>query len=89
MTKVEAIALLGGTGSSLAMHCGITPQAVSHWPQVLTKRMEDRVYAALWRDQMARVVAVHKADEKRPRRAVSAKKRRALAALKETTVESM
>jgi hypothetical protein len=49
MHKTEAINLLGGTASSAAAAVGITPQAVSGWPDVLPQRIVDRVQAALWR----------------------------------------
>lgn len=49
MDKAEAIKLLGGTPSSAAAAVGITPQAVSGWPDVLPQRIVDRVQAALWR----------------------------------------
>lgn len=49
MDKTEAIHLLGGTGRSAAAVIGITPQAVSGWPDVLPQRIVDRVQAALWR----------------------------------------
>ena len=49
MNKSEAIKLLGGTVSSAASVVGITPQAVSSWPDLLPQRLIDRVQAALWR----------------------------------------
>lgn len=55
MEKTEAIKLLGGTVTSAASAIGISPQAVSTWPDVLPQRITDRVQAALWR--MARGAA--------------------------------
>jgi len=49
MEKKEAIRLLGGTPRSAAEACGISVQAVSQWPVVLTKDIENRVLAALAR----------------------------------------
>ena len=49
MTKNEAIALLGGTPTEVAKRIGITPQAVSQWPEHLPRVVEDRVVAALAR----------------------------------------
>ena len=41
--------MLGGTNTSAAAAIGITPQAVSMWPDVLTQMIEDRVWAASMR----------------------------------------
>lgn len=41
--------MLGGTATAAADAIGITPQAVSDWPEVLSARISDRVYAALAR----------------------------------------
>lgn len=49
MDKTEAIRLLGGTIAAAAAAVGVTPQAVSSWPDPLPKRISDRVQAALWR----------------------------------------
>lgn len=49
VTKNEAIALLGGTPTEAARTIGITPQAVSQWPDQLPRILEDRVVAALAR----------------------------------------
>jgi hypothetical protein len=51
MEKTEAIRLLGGTTTSAAEAIGITPQAISDWPDVLPPRIEDRVLAALYRKE--------------------------------------
>jgi hypothetical protein len=49
MEKSEAIRLLGGSPKAAADAIGISPQAVSGWPDVLPQRIADRVQAALWR----------------------------------------
>lgn len=49
MDKQEAIRLLGGTIGAAADEVGVTPQAVSGWPDPLPQRIADRVQAALWR----------------------------------------
>ena len=49
MKKSEAIELLGGTVTSAARAIGISPAAVSVWPDELRPRVADRVQAALWR----------------------------------------
>lgn len=49
MLKTEAIEMLGGSPTAAAEAIGITPQAVSGWPDVLSARIADRVYAAVAR----------------------------------------
>lgn len=49
MLKAEAIELLGGSPTAAAAAIGITPQAVSQWPDELPDRIADRVQAALIR----------------------------------------
>lgn len=49
MEKAEAIRLLGGTVAAVADAIGISPQAVSLWPETLPPRIADRVQAALYR----------------------------------------
>ena len=49
MDKRKAIELLGGSVTSAAQACGISPSAVSQWPDTLNKDQTDRVQAALWR----------------------------------------
>lgn len=51
MDKRTAIALLGGSASSAAKAIGITPQAVGNWPEQLSARIEDRIHAALARQE--------------------------------------
>lgn len=43
--------MLGGTVTAAAAAIGITPQAVTQWPEELPARIADRVYAALARKQ--------------------------------------
>ena len=50
MTKTEAINFLGGSIKDAAKKIGVTYQAVYDWPDVLSARIEDRVYAALARE---------------------------------------
>ena len=50
MTREEALVLLGGSVSSAAHRIGVTKQAVSNWPKVLSPRLRDRVHAVLWRE---------------------------------------
>lgn len=49
MQKQKAIEMLGGTVASTAAAIGITYQAVADWPEVLSDRIADRVYAAIAR----------------------------------------
>lgn len=49
MKKEYAIKLLGGTTASAAEALGITYQAVSKWPEVLSSAISDRVVAAVAR----------------------------------------
>jgi transcriptional regulator with XRE-family HTH domain len=49
MLKTEAIQQLGGSMAAVAEAIGITPQAVSQWPEELPPRIEDRVIAAIAR----------------------------------------
>jgi hypothetical protein len=49
MDKSEAIRLLGGSNTTAAAEVGVTPQAVSQWPDPLPPRIADRVLAALAR----------------------------------------
>ena len=53
MLKTEAIKMLGGTPTAVAEAIGITPQAVSDWPEDLSARISDRVYAAWARKELA------------------------------------
>lgn len=49
MRKEYAIKLLGGSTASAAESLGITYQAVSKWPEVLSSAISDRVVAAVAR----------------------------------------
>lgn len=49
MLKTKAIELLGGTPSAAANAIGISYQAVHKWPEVLPKKVADRVVAAVAR----------------------------------------
>lgn len=61
MNKKDAIKLLGGTLTSAAKEIGITPTAVSRWPENLSSAIRDRVQAALYR----RSNAAQQADGKK------------------------
>jgi len=52
MLKTDAIRLLGGTPAKTAAAIGITPSAVSQWPETLPATIADRVVAALARRQL-------------------------------------
>jgi DNA-binding transcriptional regulator YdaS (Cro superfamily) len=49
MDKTTAIQKLGGTAKAAAAAVGVTPSAVSQWPDVLPDRIADRVLAAIYR----------------------------------------
>lgn len=53
MNKSTAIQLLGGTVVSAAKEVGVSPSAVSQWPDPLPERVADRVLAALARKHLA------------------------------------
>ncbi len=46
MKKSLAIELLGGSASAAAAAVGVTPSAISQWPEDLPPRLVDRVLAA-------------------------------------------
>ena len=46
MKKSLAIELLGGSASAAAAAVGVTPSAISQWPEDLPPRLVDRVHAA-------------------------------------------
>lgn len=52
MKKATAIRLLGGTVTAAAAAVGVTPSAVTQWPDDLPGRIEDRVLAALARKHL-------------------------------------
>lgn len=69
MHKTEALQLLGGTASEAAKLIGVTPQAISGWPEELTPALRDRVQAALFRMKHAQDVAkATKTARARPQR---------------------
>lgn len=53
MKKQKAIELLGGSASAAAAACGVTPSAVSQWPEDLPPNIENRVIAALARKHLS------------------------------------
>ena len=53
MLKTEAIRLLGGTPGKAAAAIGISPSAVSQWPDDLPATISDRVVAAIARKHLA------------------------------------
>ena len=53
MLKTKAIELLGGTVTSAASAVGVTPSAVTQWPEELPPRIEDRVLAVLARKHLS------------------------------------
>ena len=52
MLKSRAIELLGGSVTSAAEAIGITPSAITQWPDDLPERISDRVLAALARKHL-------------------------------------
>lgn len=52
MKKAQAIHLLGGTVKNAASAIGINTQAISQWPEELPRRLEDRVIAACFRNEI-------------------------------------
>jgi DNA-binding transcriptional regulator YdaS (Cro superfamily) len=52
MLKSKALEMLGGTGNAAAAAVGVSPSAVSQWPDVLPPRIADRVLAALARKHL-------------------------------------
>jgi hypothetical protein len=53
MRKDRAIELLGGTVTTASEAIGVTPSAITQWPDELPARLEDRVLAALARKHLA------------------------------------
>jgi hypothetical protein len=51
MQKSEAIKVLGSDPAAAARAIGVTVQAVNKWPEVLPRRIVDRVVAAVARDK--------------------------------------
>lgn len=52
MNKQKAIELLGGSVSAAAAAVGVTPSAITQWPDELPSRLIDRVHAALARKHL-------------------------------------
>lgn len=52
MDKSKAIELLGGTVAAAASKVGVSPQAVTAWPDPLPPRIADRVIAAVAREHL-------------------------------------
>jgi hypothetical protein len=53
LTKRAALEMLGGDATTAARAIGCSPQAVRQWPDPLSPRLADRVYAARWRQEEA------------------------------------
>lgn len=52
MDKASAIKALGGSVTAAAAAIGVTPSAITQWPDELPRRLEDRVLAALARKHL-------------------------------------
>lgn len=63
MKKTDAITLLGGTPTSAADAIGISYQAFSQWPDVLPRRLRDRVQAAIARKHLSPEVLGENLDD--------------------------
>lgn len=61
MLKTRAIELLGGSVTAAAKAVGVSPSAVTQWPDVLPDRIADRVLAALARERLPELLAEPKA----------------------------
>jgi DNA-binding transcriptional regulator YdaS (Cro superfamily) len=57
MLKSKAIELLGGTVTAAAEAVGVTPSAVTQWPEALPDRIADRVLAALAKKHLPKLMA--------------------------------
>lgn len=66
MDKTKAIELLGGSIASAAQEVGVSYQAIDKWPDVLPRRIEDRVLAALARKKLPELCGI-----KREKKAVA------------------
>lgn len=69
MDKKQAIDLLGGSPARAAELLGVTPSAVSQWPEELPRRLADRVLGAAVRNGINVGTAVRNVDEQEPRHA--------------------
>lgn len=63
MLKTKAIELLGGTVTAAAKAVGITPAAVTQWPDELPGRIVDRVIATMARQGRAIPAELLNAEE--------------------------
>ena len=54
MNKQKAIELLGGSVTAAAAAVGVSYHAIAKWPDVLPRRIADRVEAALYRQLTAK-----------------------------------
>lgn len=63
MDKQKAIELLGGSVSAAASAIGVSYHAVAKWPDVLPRRIADRVEAALYRQMTAKAKPRRKVAE--------------------------
>ena len=63
MNKQRALELLGGTVGKAAAKLGITPSAVSQWPEELTEAIENRVIAAIARERWPELAATPSAND--------------------------
>ena len=52
MRKETALRLLGGKPAAAAKSVGVSVQAINQWPDVLPRRIEDRVLAVLARKHL-------------------------------------
>lgn len=52
MRKSKAIELLGGSVTTAAAAVGVSPSAVSQWPDELPERISDRVLAVMARKHL-------------------------------------
>lgn len=64
MLKSKAIELLGGSVTAAAEAVGISPSAVTQWPEVLPSRIADRVLAALAKKHLPKLIASAEAQVK-------------------------
>lgn len=69
MDKKQAIDLLGGSPARAAELLGVTPSAVSQWPDELPRRLADRVLGAAVRHGIQVGSAVLAADASAPQQA--------------------
>lgn len=72
MLKTKALKALGGDVAEAAKRVGVSYQAVSQWPDVLPKRIADRVLAALAREALDPAVLDDLMSIKKARRAKEA-----------------